>query len=173
MATHSSILAWRIPGTEESSRLLSIGLQSQTWLKWLSSSSIVDLQYSISFRHIAVIIVHNNLLQDNDHNSLCYIVYSSCLSILSMLVCTPYSHIPNLWLPTFFSRLETTSLFSIICESASVLLIHSFILFFSLHISDVIQCLSFSVWLILWSTMPLRSIYTAAQGRILFLFMAE
>ena len=76
MATHSSILAWRIPGTEESSGLLSMGSQSQTRLKRLSSSSIVDLQYSISFRHIAVIIVHNNLLQDNDHNSLCYIVYS-------------------------------------------------------------------------------------------------
>ena len=26
MATHSSILAWRIPGTEESSGLLSMGL---------------------------------------------------------------------------------------------------------------------------------------------------
>ena len=27
MATHSSILAWRIPGTEESGRLQSIGMQ--------------------------------------------------------------------------------------------------------------------------------------------------
>ena len=33
MATHSSILAWRIPGTEESSRLQSMGPQkSQTRL---------------------------------------------------------------------------------------------------------------------------------------------
>ena len=39
MATHSSVLAWRIPGTEESGRLLSMGLQSWTPLKWLSSSS--------------------------------------------------------------------------------------------------------------------------------------
>ena len=30
MATHSSILAWRIPWTEEVSGLQSIGLQSQT-----------------------------------------------------------------------------------------------------------------------------------------------
>ena len=30
MATHSSILAWRIPWTEELGRLQSIGLQSQT-----------------------------------------------------------------------------------------------------------------------------------------------
>ena len=32
MVTHSSILAWRIPWTEEPGRLLSIGLQSRTWL---------------------------------------------------------------------------------------------------------------------------------------------
>ena len=36
MATHSSILAWKIPWTEEPGRLQSMGLQSQTWLKWLS-----------------------------------------------------------------------------------------------------------------------------------------
>ena len=36
MATHSSILAWRIPWTEEPGGLQSIGLQSQTWLKWPS-----------------------------------------------------------------------------------------------------------------------------------------
>ena len=33
MATHSSILAWRIPGTQEPSGLLSMGLQSWTGLK--------------------------------------------------------------------------------------------------------------------------------------------
>ena len=37
MATHSSILAWRIPGTEEPGRLPSMGLQSRTGLKRLSS----------------------------------------------------------------------------------------------------------------------------------------
>ena len=36
MATHSSILAWRIPWTEEPGGLLSIGLHSQTRLKRLS-----------------------------------------------------------------------------------------------------------------------------------------
>ena len=36
MATHSSILAWRIPWTEEPGKLQSIGLQSWTTLKWLS-----------------------------------------------------------------------------------------------------------------------------------------
>ena len=36
MATHSSILAWRIPWTEEPGRLQSMGSQSQTRRKWLS-----------------------------------------------------------------------------------------------------------------------------------------
>ena len=38
MATHSSVLAWRIPGTGEPGRLLSMGSQSQTRLKQLNSS---------------------------------------------------------------------------------------------------------------------------------------
>jgi len=37
MATHSSILAWRIPWTEEPGGLQSIGLQSQTREKQLST----------------------------------------------------------------------------------------------------------------------------------------
>ena len=39
MATHSSVLAWRIPGTGEPGGLLSMGSQSPTRLKRLSSSS--------------------------------------------------------------------------------------------------------------------------------------
>ena len=39
LATHSSVLAWRIPGTEEPGGLPSMGLQSRTRLKQLSSSS--------------------------------------------------------------------------------------------------------------------------------------
>ena len=39
MATHSSVLAWRIPGTGEPGGLPSGVAQSRTWLKWLSSSS--------------------------------------------------------------------------------------------------------------------------------------
>ena len=43
MATHSSTLAWEIPWTEESCRLQSMGLQSRTRLKRLSSSRDVFL----------------------------------------------------------------------------------------------------------------------------------
>jgi len=40
MATHSSVLAWRLPGTGKPGGLLSYGVaQSRTLLKWLSSSS--------------------------------------------------------------------------------------------------------------------------------------
>ena len=38
MATHSSILAWRIPWTAEPGGLQSIGSQSQTHLKQLSTA---------------------------------------------------------------------------------------------------------------------------------------
>ena len=39
MATHSSVLAWRIPGMAGPGLLPSMGSQSLTVLKWLSSSS--------------------------------------------------------------------------------------------------------------------------------------
>ena len=39
MAAHSSVVAWRIPGTMEPGGLPSVGLQSRTRLKRLSSSS--------------------------------------------------------------------------------------------------------------------------------------
>ena len=40
--SHSSVLAWRIPGTGESGGLPSMGLQSRTRLKRLSSSSSIE-----------------------------------------------------------------------------------------------------------------------------------
>ena len=43
IATHSSILAWRIPGTEEPGELLSMGSHSQTRLKRCSSSSSLHM----------------------------------------------------------------------------------------------------------------------------------
>ena len=42
MATHSSVLAWRIPGTGEPGGLPSMGLHSQTQLKRLSSWEIME-----------------------------------------------------------------------------------------------------------------------------------
>ena len=44
MVTHSSILAWRIPQTEESGGLQSIGSHSQTQLKRLSTHTLPAMQ---------------------------------------------------------------------------------------------------------------------------------
>ena len=49
MATHSSVLAWRIPGTGEPGGLPSLGLQSRTRLKRLSSSSS---KHTLNFKGI-------------------------------------------------------------------------------------------------------------------------
>ena len=46
MANHSSVLAWRIPGTGEPGGRPSVGSQSRTRLKWLSSSSSSPTQCS-------------------------------------------------------------------------------------------------------------------------------
>ena len=43
MATHSSILAWRIPGTGEPGGLLSIGSQSQTQLKRFTAAAAASI----------------------------------------------------------------------------------------------------------------------------------
>ena len=59
MATHSSVLAWRIPGMGESGGLPSLGSQSRTRLKRLSSSSsnrgrLLNFHYLLEtsrFRH--------------------------------------------------------------------------------------------------------------------------
>ena len=48
MATHSSVLAWRIPWTEESGGLPSMGSHSRTGLKRLSSSRTVACQAPLS-----------------------------------------------------------------------------------------------------------------------------
>ena len=47
MATHSSILVWRIPWTEKPSRLQSIGSQSQAQMKWLNTHGIYNIYYII------------------------------------------------------------------------------------------------------------------------------
>ena len=44
MAIHSSILAWKIPWTEDSGRLQSMGSQSQTWL---STCTLTHIEYNI------------------------------------------------------------------------------------------------------------------------------
>ena len=57
MLTRSSVLPWRIPGTGEPAGLPSMGSQSRTRLKRLSSSSILTILYlpitSVNFLYYA------------------------------------------------------------------------------------------------------------------------
>ena len=48
MATHSSVLAWRIPGMAEPGRLQSMGSQSRTRLKRLSDLAAADTMIKTS-----------------------------------------------------------------------------------------------------------------------------
>ena len=47
MATHSSILAWRIPWTEEPGRLQSMGSQSWTWLRTCCTAFCLPIHLSV------------------------------------------------------------------------------------------------------------------------------
>ena len=67
MVTHSSVLAWRIPGTGEPGGLPSVGFaQSRTRLKRLSSSSspVIEesLQVSASGFSFFIVVVGNSKL---------------------------------------------------------------------------------------------------------------
>ena len=57
MATHSSVLAWRIPGTEEPGGLSSMGSQSQIRLKRLSHSSSKKIIFT------SLISIKNNIVK--------------------------------------------------------------------------------------------------------------
>ena len=74
MATHSSILTWRIPWTEEPRGLQSLGSQSLTWLKWLS-------------RHTCRSIYRCwNELNKLNYNGMCA---KSCLTLYDPMDCSP------------------------------------------------------------------------------------
>ena len=71
MATHSSILAWEIPWTEEPGGLQSMGSQSQTGL---STYTATKARYNSNLR-IDVDIFENNrtLMQLDQHFSWCHL----------------------------------------------------------------------------------------------------
>ena len=73
MATHYSVLAWRIPGAGEPGGLPSIGSQSQTQLKRLSSSIGSFIFFNIFILFLAVLGVH------------CCTGFSSCCSKQGLL----------------------------------------------------------------------------------------
>ena len=79
MATHSSILAWRIPWTEDPGRLQSIG--SQRVGPYCSDLALTHTYILFFFK----ILFHYGLSQEIGYNSLCYTVKfkvaHSCLTL--------------------------------------------------------------------------------------------
>ena len=75
MATHSSILAWRIPWTEEPGGLQSMGLQrvGQDWATKHSITYIYIYTHTYTLTYICILF-HYRLLQDIEYSSLCYTV---------------------------------------------------------------------------------------------------
>ena len=52
MASHSSILAWKFPWTEEPGGLQSMGLQSRTWLSnWAEHKTSLDHVFMDMYTH--------------------------------------------------------------------------------------------------------------------------
>ena len=78
MATHSSVLAWRIPGTEKPGGLLSMGSHrvGHDWSD-LAAAAAITLQYCIGFCHTSTWIRHR------------------------------YTHVPPSWIPLPFARFWT------------------------------------------------------------------
>jgi len=81
MATHSSVLAWRIPGTGEPGGLPSLGSQSRTQLTRLSSSSIHNFWFPLFARSVYCTLF---LLKcfDFAYGCICICVYSVTLFIV-------------------------------------------------------------------------------------------
>ena len=78
MATHSSVLAWRIPGTGEPGGLSSMGLQSRTRLKRLSSSSSSSKARSASDLSLVLEVIQSQLHKNPSSTT----TPSSCLKSL-------------------------------------------------------------------------------------------
>ena len=78
MAAHSSILAWRIPRTEEPGRLWSIASQSRARLKQLSTHVRVHTYIHIYTSILFHILFHYWLSRDIDYSSLCSTVEPCC-----------------------------------------------------------------------------------------------
>ena len=101
MATHSSILAWRIPQTEEPGGLRSIGV-AKSWTR-LSDFHKTMQTYS---HYIMVLSPHFLCHQ-------VFIIYIPCRSVTSFWLCIIHSDLchffPDITLVTFFSLMEILS----------------------------------------------------------------
>ena len=116
MATHSSVLAWRIPGTGEPGGMSSVGSQSRTPLKRLSSSSSRGrLHFGQCFFFLADI----ELATDHPLKNSALIIHSlhktACLSWVILVLCQqlldPHKKLSRLLGPQFRNSSPLTLFF--------------------------------------------------------------
>ena len=94
-----------------------------------------------------------------------WLIYFSIVSLYLLIFLTYFSHPPTppLWQSPVCSLYVWLFLFYYVS---------SFVCLFQIpHTSEIIQYLSFSVWLISVNKVPSRSIHVVANGKILFLFV--
>ena len=99
MATHCSVLAWRIPGTGEPRRLPSMGSQSRTRLKRLSRLVIYEKKEALSYQETKLQRRADQKAQGWVHQ-LC----SSSLWDLGQLLSLSQSDHSSAWEETYSSR---------------------------------------------------------------------
>lgn len=112
--------------------------------------------------------LHSTLLANFSYTLPCYQPQSACLhyilrpyhliieSLYSFTNLTLFPLHPSPWQSLFYSVSMILTFFS-----------------FTLHVSDTMQYLYSSVWLISFSIMPSQPMHVVAKGRISFFFMAE
>ena len=119
MATHSSVLAWRIPGTAEYGGLPSMGSQSWTRLRQLSSSSssspICQFLFSSSVvaQSLSPVQLFVTLWTAARQISLSFTISWNPLKLMSIELVMPYNHFifhcPLLLLPSIFPSIMVFS----------------------------------------------------------------
>ena len=111
MATHSSILAWRIPWTEEPGRLQSTGSQ-RVGHNWATSPSFLHLHELTTMKSLVTVCHHTELL------AYYYWRYSLCYHYIMWFIYFRMNFIPlnsfHLHRPPFhLSRTLATTIFSV------------------------------------------------------------
>ena len=121
MATHSSILAWKIPWTMEPGRLQSTGLRSQTWLKQLDMHTCRGKQqgqYSWSWVRARRVLGYE--LREVDWSQIRRNFWSHLKWPCKSLAVGPFRYSDLLlWDPSLLTSLTTGPLYSPLCSQGS------------------------------------------------------
>ena len=175
--THSSIIAWRIPRTEEPGGLQATGSQSQTRWKWLMCTRIVAMLLLVLAVHQRESATHSPSFfgfppHSGHHRWMrrvgCVYRRLSVASILYTAVYICQCQPPNSQPPSPLG-IHTSVLH--VCVSISALQINSSVPFFyTPHINNI---MFFSFWLTSLCVTGSKSIHVSASDTGLFFFMTN